>query len=311
MQKGKLAEKLVEGMFSEAGFKVIKAGYENTFKDLADRNNLIQGPAAKYIRHHPDLIVVDKYNRAYLIEVKYRRYGVIDQKHLFHYPETQVILLTKDSIHCQHLRDIHKYGKKFAPLTSMKPFSEIPVEIIQKYVQKTRRSLGDENILGQLIEKISQRIVGKPFEQPYTPGDVKYSYIENFNKGGDSYEVSGNKEIISGRGGRLVTPRHGKSWTRQEVVTLKSNYSSRISIGEIAKNLGRKREAVIFKLANVGSLEMDKAKKLLGGSQTYNEVRTKRKKDSNRSNRKGRIRKNRRNSKKKIRIHKIIRRKRR
>jgi len=106
--KGKKAEKIVEQMFRESRFKVIKAGYENTFKELADRFNLIQGPAAKYIRHHPDFIVVDKFNNAYLIEVKYRRFGIINQEDMFNYPETQVILLTKDSMHCQSLKEIHK-----------------------------------------------------------------------------------------------------------------------------------------------------------------------------------------------------------
>ena len=80
MKKGKIAEKIVEEMFKQSGFKVRSAGYESTFTDLADRDNLLQGPAAKYIRHHPDFIVVDKHNNAYLIEVKYRKFGLIDQK---------------------------------------------------------------------------------------------------------------------------------------------------------------------------------------------------------------------------------------
>ena len=87
-----------------------------------------------------------------------------------------------------------------------------------------------------------------------------------------------------------------------------------MSIDEIAKNLGRRREAVIFKLANTGVIEMDKAKNLLGGGQTFKRVRTARNKPNrhrNRSNRNGGVRRKRENSKKKIRIHKIIRRKRR
>ena len=311
MQKGKTGEKIVEDMFKEAGFKVIKSGYENKYRDLADRNNLLRGPAAKYIRHHPDLIVVDKSNNAYLIEVKYRKFGLIHQKDLFNYPETQVILLTKDSIHCQHLKEIHKNGRKFVPLTSMKPFSEIPPEIIQKYILKTRRLLGDENLIGQLIEKMSQRIVGKPFEQPYTPGDVKFSYIENYNKEGDSYEVSDNKEIISGRGGRIVSSRHGKSWKNQEVSTLKSYYASRMSIDEIATNLGRKKDAVIFKLVNVGAIQMYQAKNLLGKSEVPRIHKPRRSRHILRTSRKIHSKRRQGNNPGKIRIHKIIRRKRR
>ena len=54
MQKGRISENTGEKMFKEAGFKVVRAGYENTFKGLADKENLLQGPAAKYIRHHPE-----------------------------------------------------------------------------------------------------------------------------------------------------------------------------------------------------------------------------------------------------------------
>ena len=125
-KKGKLAEKIVEQMFKEAGFKVVRAGYETTFSKLADKYNLLKGEAAQYIRHHPDFIVVNPKNEAFLIEVKYRRFGVIDQKAMFNYPATQVILLTKDSMHCQSLKEIYKNGKKFLSLNSLKPFSDIP-----------------------------------------------------------------------------------------------------------------------------------------------------------------------------------------
>ncbi|MFC1742293.1 hypothetical protein ACFL3V_07195, partial [Nanoarchaeota archaeon] len=72
MTKGKKAEKLIADLFKEAGFKVIKYGYEHTVKELADRYNLIKGPAAQYIRHQPDFIVVNKKNEAFFIEVKHR-----------------------------------------------------------------------------------------------------------------------------------------------------------------------------------------------------------------------------------------------
>ncbi len=269
MKKGKIAEKIVESMFKEAGFKVINSGYENTFGELADRNNLLKGPAAGHIRHHPDLIVVDRFNHAYFVEVKFRNFGMIYQKDLFNYPETQVILLTKDSMHCQDLKKIHKDGKKFVPLNSIKPFSEIPQNIIQKYILKTRRLLGDENIFGQIIEGISQKIVGKDFLQTHTPGDVKFSYIENYNTEGDTYECVGNKEKISNKG-NAIAYRDNQPWNRQEISLLRRYYSSGMSLKDMARKLGRKRDAVIFRLGRLGIIKLNQAKSFLGGRELPN-----------------------------------------
>jgi hypothetical protein len=308
MQKGKAAEKIVEKMFKEAGFRVFRAGYESTFKGLADRYNLIQGPAAKYIRHHPDFIVVDKKNYAYLIEVKFRRFGLINQGDLFNYPETQVILLTRDSMHCQYLKDIHKNGKKFLSLNRMKPFSEIPEKILRKYILKTRRVLGDENLFGQLIEKISEKAVGKIFTQPYTPAGIKFSYVEDYNKEGDTYEFSGKGETISGKGGKISYSRDKSVWNDNELNRLKSYFRSGKSISDIAANLGRKKDAVVFKLARLGVISMGDAINLVKGKNIRRRPRGNRggRNRTNvrkRSNRPRTIKK----GKPKIRINKIIR----
>ena len=202
MEKGKTAEKLAIQMFKEAGFKVKKSGYEHTFSDLVNRDKPLKGPAANYIRKHPDLIVVDENNNSYLIEVKYRKRGTIDREDVFDYPEVQVILFTRDSIHCQYIKEISKIGKKFLPLNSMKPFSDIPDKIVHKYVLKTRRKLGGENIFGQTFEKIFQKIVGKDFKQTFTPGE--FTYVEDYTEKGDSYEFTGTEEIISNKEGRNI-----------------------------------------------------------------------------------------------------------
>lgn len=269
LRKGKIAEKIVEQMFKEAGFKVICAGYENTFSELADQYNLLQGPAAQYIRHHPDFIVVNSNNEAFLIEVKYRRFGIIDQTAMFNYPATQVILLTKDSMHCQSLKEIHKNGKKFLPLDCLRPFSNIPTEIREKYIQKTTRLLGDENLIGQLIEKISEKIVGKSFIQTRTPGEIRFTYIEEFNEEGDSYERAGNKEFIRDEEETITTSNDKKQWSNDEIRRLIDYSKSGMPINNIAANLGRKREAVIFKLAKIGVINMHQAIDLIRGRKPH------------------------------------------
>ncbi|MFC1768978.1 GcrA family cell cycle regulator [Nanoarchaeota archaeon] len=273
MEKGKIAEKLAIQMFKEAGFKVKKSGYENTFKDLADKDNLIKGPAGEYIRHHPDLIIIDRYNNAYLIEVKYRKFGLIYQKDLFYYPETHVILFTRDSIHCQYLKEIHKNGKKFVPLYSMKPFSEISPEIVHKYLLKTRRLLGDDTFFGQMVEGISQKFVGKYFKQTYTPGDVKFSYVEDYTLEGNSYEFTGSEEIISNKKGGNISSRDKKQWGNNEINLLKYYYQSGMSIKDIAGNLGRKKDAVIFRLAKLRLVNIRQANDLVRRKQPNNRKR--------------------------------------
>lgn len=263
MKKGKIAEKIVEQMFKEAGFKVKRAGYENTFTDLAQQKEKIGGPAGQYIRHHPDLIVINPRNEAFLIEVKYRRFGVINQRDMFNYPETQIILLTKDSMHCQSMKEIYKNGKKFIALDWLKPFSEIPSAIRAKYIKKIKRKLGDENLIGQLIENISEKIVGKPFTQTYTPGEINFTYIEDFNKEGDSYEKIENKEIITDKSGNSGYSYKGKQWNNDEIKKLLELYQSGKSINEIASTLNRKRKAVLFKLVKEGKLNMRQAINLI------------------------------------------------
>jgi len=153
MKKGKVAEKIISDMFNEAGFKVINYGYEHTVPELVNRYNPVIGKAAEYIRHQPDLIVVNKSNEAFFVEVKFRKEGLLKDKHLFNYPNCYVILLTKDLILAQSTYYLFKKGVNFLNLNKMPPFSNIPYTIIEKYVNKLRRTLGDESFGGQIVKK--------------------------------------------------------------------------------------------------------------------------------------------------------------
>ena len=170
---GKTAEKIVAQMFEEAGYKVINYGYEYTVPELADRNNLIKGDAANFIRHQPDLIVVDKDNNAFFIEVKFRREGKILKKHMFNYPACYVVLITKDHLYGQSLNDIYRRGENFVFLNKLEPFNQISTDLISRYVKKIRRQLGDETITGQLVEGLIKKITGKNLHGPKpTTGEV-------------------------------------------------------------------------------------------------------------------------------------------
>ncbi len=161
MKAGKIAEKIVKELFEEAGYEVIRYGYEYTVPRLARRKIKIIGEAADYIRHQPDFVVINKKNEAFFVEVKFRSSGVIKKEHMFYYPSCYVVFLTPTLILGQSLEKVYKYGDKFEMLNTLEPFKYIPSKLISKYVNKTRRMLGDETLFGQwlthILEKITKR----------------------------------------------------------------------------------------------------------------------------------------------------------
>jgi hypothetical protein len=166
MQIGKTAEKIVQELFEEAGFEVIKYGYEHTVPKLANKEIKIIGETADYIRHQPDFIVVNKKNEAFFVEVKFRSGGVIKKEHMFNYPSCYVVFLTTEFILGQRLDKIYKYGDNFEMLNSLNPFRQISSKLIVKYVDKTRRKLGDETLFGQWSTKIIERITKRKLRIP-------------------------------------------------------------------------------------------------------------------------------------------------
>jgi len=159
MAKGKKAEGIISDMFKEAGFKVIKYGYEHTVPELVDRYNPINGEAAEYIRHQPDFIVVNRGNEAFFVEVKFRKEGILKDRHLFNYPNCYVMLLTNDLILAQSTNYLFNKGVNFQMLNKIPPFSNIPYSIIEKYVNKLRRTLGDESYLGQKVKGVVEKVI--------------------------------------------------------------------------------------------------------------------------------------------------------
>ena len=166
MQIGKTAERIVQELFEKAGFKVIKYGYEYTVPRLANRKKKIIGEAANYIRHQPDFIVVNNKNEAFFVEVKFRSGGIIKKEHMFNYPSCYVVFLTTEFILGQRLDKIYKYGDNFEMLNSLAPFKNIPSKLIAKYVNKTRRILGNESLFGQWTTKIFEKITKRKLRVP-------------------------------------------------------------------------------------------------------------------------------------------------
>jgi hypothetical protein len=200
-EKGRKAEKIVGDLFKEAGFKVVKYGYEYTVPELTyekNGNKVIKGKAAEYIRHQPDFIVVNDMNEAFFIEVKHRSSQIFPDKDIFPYPNCYVVLLTKDFILAQSTSKLFSQKESFEYLTNMPPFKNIPKDLILKYIKKLRRTLGDESLKGQLLEKWIKKITGKSLIKTYS----KFKVVMQPNKilttsKGNVYYLREEKQIPS------------------------------------------------------------------------------------------------------------------
>lgn len=163
MAVGKKAERLVKDLLTEAGFEVFPYGYEYTMPKLAKRPIKITGKAAEYIRHQPDFVIVNKRGEAFFVEVKYRSSSKIELEHIFNYPNSYVILLTKELIVAQSTRYIYRYGQAFNYLNNMPPFANIPIPLIRKYVERIKRTFGDETWLSQKTVQFVEEVAKKEF----------------------------------------------------------------------------------------------------------------------------------------------------
>lgn len=168
LEAGRKAERIVEDLFREAGFKVVKYGYEYTVPELTPKNfgSLIKGRAGDYIRHQPDFIIVNPYGEAFFVEVKFRSSYIQPEREIFPYPNCYVILLDKNFIHSQSTYYLFNKHQDFYRLNDMPPFKNISSELIYKYVKRLRRELGDETLGKQIKEKIIKTIFGEEIKKP-------------------------------------------------------------------------------------------------------------------------------------------------
>ena len=140
---GRKAEKLVQTMMEELGFKVVQFGYEYLLPDFAHKKKLLKGPAGKLIRSQPDFVIVDlKDNHTYFIEVKYRKYGEISEKSIKDYPENYIVLVSPTGLLIADWEYMIKNKDKscFKLLTEIGPFKYKDKSIIMKYVELAKKS---------------------------------------------------------------------------------------------------------------------------------------------------------------------------
>jgi hypothetical protein len=119
--KGRIAEDVVEELFTQLNFKVYRFGAERVLSGLLNRENRFEGDkdTAKRISEMPDFIIT-KDNHVYFIEVKYRGDAATNFRPPsdYAYPEAFIVVLSTlypDYIKIQRAQKLLE-GKDFVQL---------------------------------------------------------------------------------------------------------------------------------------------------------------------------------------------------
>lgn len=109
--KGKLAETLIQELFTSQEYSVYRYGMENTLPAIVNQLKGLNGTVATKIRAMPDFIVQHNDSRElFMIEVKFRANGCFCADEKFkkknYPPECFVIVVTKEHIKCLTVQDL-------------------------------------------------------------------------------------------------------------------------------------------------------------------------------------------------------------
>jgi hypothetical protein len=187
--KGLKAEKIVGDMFKEAGYEVVKYGYEHTVPELTrkKRGRTIKGKVGEFIRHQPDFIIVNDNDQAFFIEVKFRSNYIKPERDIYPYPNCFVILLDKNYIYAQSTNYLFNRGGDFIYLRHFPMFRSVTEKIIDKYEKKLQRVLGDDTWAKQKGADAIKSLTGRKLVPVNPPQTVK-------TQRGDTYTTyKGNK----------------------------------------------------------------------------------------------------------------------
>ncbi len=113
--KGRLAEALVQLLFTENGYEVHRSGMEHILPLYARREKNGQDDLESWVRRMPDFLMV-KDGNSYFIEVKYvTRFSSDFHDQFLHYPDYPklfVVTVTPEGIDCRRLEDLQN-GLRF------------------------------------------------------------------------------------------------------------------------------------------------------------------------------------------------------
>lgn len=140
MLKGKVAEAIIFQLFSDAGYSVVRFGYEHTLPELAAKRKGLNGKIANQLRSIPDLVIYDPDKTVpspYMIEVKYRaKISEIElrDKILLDYPfdDAFILFVTPTEILIQTAGHL-KVEQSFQSLKNHNLFPKIKANLVDEY----------------------------------------------------------------------------------------------------------------------------------------------------------------------------------
>ena len=141
---GKIAEQIVESIFSESDVPIFRYGYENFLPQLQGNHNL-EGNLVDEIKSQSDFIFIDEEKRLHYLEVKYRKNKkslkslIQDIQEDDLYPEF-VIGITKKRIYAI---DFSQKYPELKNLTQYPEFKNISKKIILKYLDYVKKIYKD------------------------------------------------------------------------------------------------------------------------------------------------------------------------
>lgn len=116
--KGRIAETIVEELFTNLDFQVFKYGMENTIPGIKELLKGVKDEVALEIKRMPDFVVF-KSGKAHFIEVKFRKSGNfklsdLQEKGEYPYENALIVVVSKKHIKCLSFQEL-KSGKEITP----------------------------------------------------------------------------------------------------------------------------------------------------------------------------------------------------
>lgn len=142
---GRIAEVIVERLFTDLGYDLQRFGIEHSNPRFADTAYKKKGPVSKMLRQTPDFVAqrnVPGNSGMWFLEVKYRSNGTcsitdLDKHGPYSYPKALIILVTPEGIRAQSYENL-KSGGDFIALCSMK-FLHTDDTVVSFYDAECRR----------------------------------------------------------------------------------------------------------------------------------------------------------------------------
>lgn len=243
--KGRISEMLFEELFINLGFFVIKIGQEHTATPLIQIEKFIKtcGGDFKidrkaednieldYIRRLPDFAIIDKKGCVNLIEIKYRRKGILkkeDLSSLHIYKHSEVFFVSFNEREVFHI--FYLDNEDLLKIVGLREWL------------KTKFNLVNEEII-DLFEKIAR--------QWYKKNKSK--------KGKKEKNISVEKQANIDKLNQIKKENsHAyQEWTSEEEAKLKENFSKGVTIEEISKLLERQEGGIKARLKRLGLIDFD------------------------------------------------------